>query len=408
MPALEPVAPARFVPFSLFHRDWFNRVFGALGMDGRRAGVLLRCVALVGVTWVPMAVLAAAQGLVGTTIDARNFFADYAAYAQFLLAVPLFVLAEQVVGLRTREAARDFDESGVVAPEDRAAVSRIHVAVRRMRLARRPEIAAVALAFILSFFTIGPEVVGAGPAATWHTAGAGSGVWTLPGGLTLAGAWLMFVALPILNYVWLRLIWKIVIWTFYLYRISRLGLRLVASHPDMTGGIGFISEVQARWAIVIFAYGISNVAAVIAYKVGIEGASPWLMPVWAPAVLFAIVAPSLFTLPLLMFTRQLYRVKRRAQASLREHTRRHAAAVEATWFGPSHRDGAPLADVSDLNNVAAAFARIQQMRVVPFDLRSFAQLIGSTIGSIATALPIVRFEGTLEDWLSLVATLLGR
>lgn len=81
MPALEPVAPARFVPFSLFHRDWFNRVFGALGMDGRRAGVLLRCVALVGVTWVPMAVLAAAQGLVGTTIDARNFFADYAAYA---------------------------------------------------------------------------------------------------------------------------------------------------------------------------------------------------------------------------------------------------------------------------------------------------------------------------------------
>ena len=48
------------------------------------------------------------------------------------------------------------------------------------------------------------------------------------------------------------------------------------------------------------------------------------------------------------------------------------------------------------------------MRVVPFDLRSFGQLVGSTVGSIATALPILRLEATLEDWLRFVAQLLAR
>lgn len=409
MDASEVEAEPASTPFSLFQGDLLNRAFAVIGLQGRSVLiVVLRCVALVELTWLPMAVLAAAQGLFSTQIDARNFFADYAAYAQFLIAMPLFVVAEHVVSVRTREAARDFLTTGVVAAGDQAQVQLIHQEIRRWRLAMRPEAVLIAIAFLLSFFTIGPEVIGAGPANTWHTGAGAKGIPTLPGGLTFAGAWLMFIALPALNYTWLRLVWKVVIWTRYLYRMSRLRLRLVASHPDLTGGIGFISEVQAKWAIVIFAYGISNVAAVIAYKVGIEGASLWLMPVWAPAVLFVVIAPTLFTLPLLMFTRQLYRAKRRAQAAYREHARRHAVDVESRWLGYPPMRPADLGDVADLNNFAAVFTRMQQMRVVPFDLRSFGQLVASTVGSIATALPIVRLEGTLEDWLSLIAQMLGR
>jgi len=397
------------MPFSLFHGDLLNRVFEAVGLTGRRPfHVALRCMVLVAITWVPMAVLAALQGLASTRVEPRNFFSDYAAYAQFLIAVPLFVVAERIVSLNTREAARDFVAAGVVAPEDRARVGVVHARVRRLRLARAPEVGAIGLAYLLSFFTIGPEVLGVGPAMTWHSGSGNPPVLTLPGGLTLAGAWLMFVALPVLNYLWLRLAWKIVIWTDYLYRMSRFRLRLVASHPDLTGGLGFVSEVQAKWALVIFAYGISNVAAVIAYKVGIERASIYLVPVWAPAVLFVLVAPALFVLPLLMFTRQLFRAKRRVLAGYREQARRHAASVEARWLDPRAEGAPPLVDAADLNNVAAVFTRAQQMRVVPFDLRSFSQLVGSTIGSIATALPIVRFEATFEDWLSLVAQLLTR
>jgi hypothetical protein len=398
-------------PFSLFNGDLLNRRFNQIGLQSRKAlDIAGRSALLVVITWIPMAALALVQGLYSTTIEARNFFADYAAYGQFLIAVPLFVVAERVVNRHTREAARDFVTSGVVGPVDREKVTGVHRRIRELRLWMTPEWIAIGLAYTLSFLTIGPEFFGAGGLETWHT-GAGDAehrIYTLPGGLTLAGAWAMFVALPALNYIWLRLAWKIVIWTYYLYRMSRFRLHLVASHPDLTGGIGFVSDVQARWAIVIFAYGISNVAAVIAYKVGIEKASLAVMPVWAPAVLFVLIAPSLFTLPLLMFTKQLFRAKRRALSAYREHARRHAVEFEARWFSARTLERAHFTDVMDLNNLATVFNRMQQMRVVPFDLRSFGQLMASTLGSIATALPILRLEGTLEDWLNLLARFFGR
>jgi hypothetical protein len=395
-------------PFSLFNGDLLNRGFNQLGLNGRRAAhIAARCLLLVNVTWVPMAILALSQGLVSATIDGRNFFADYAAYAQFLVAVPLFVVAERVVNRNTREAARDFLTTGVIGHADRDRIAALHRRIRELRLWRAPEYVAIGIAYGLAIATIAPEFLGASM-RTWHTGTGENGIFTLPGGLTLAGFWAMFVALPVLNYIWLRLAWKIAIWTYYLYRVSRFRLHLVASHPDLTGGIGFISEVQAKWALVIFAYGISNVAAVIAYKVGIEGASLAVVPVWAPAALFILLAPTLFTVPLLLFTKQLFRAKQRAVAGYREHARRQAADLEARWFSTPTLERAHFADVIDLNNLAVVFARIQQMRIVPFDLRSFSQLLASTVGSVATALPILRLEGTLQDWLDLILRLLGR
>ncbi|MEP6508038.1 MAG: hypothetical protein ABJC63_07415 [Gemmatimonadales bacterium] len=123
---------------------------------------------------------------------------------------------------------------------------------------------------------------------SWHTGSGPAGNVQTLFGLTAPGAWALLVAFLILNYWWLRIAWKIVIWTRYLYRRSRLKLVLVASHPDRTGGIGFISEVQSTFAVIIFAYGISKLAAVIAYKVAIEHAPLSLMPVWAPAPCFFI------------------------------------------------------------------------------------------------------------------------
>ena len=70
-------------------------------------------------------------------------------------------------------------------------------------------------------------------------------------------------------------------------------------------------------------------------------------------------------------------------------------------------DSVAWLSVADLNNFAVIFNRMQQMRVVPFDLRSAGHLLGSTFGSIATALPLIRFEGTLGDWLSFFARIFG-
>lgn len=167
--------------------------------------------------------------------------------------------------------------------------------------------------------------------------------------------------------------------------------------------------MQAKFALVIFAYGISNVAATIAYEVAIQGASLTLPPVWGPALGFIIGAPLLFTVPLFMFTKQLFRTKRRSLTLYREQATRHALAFEARWLGSDPSAGAAAAETAELanlNNVATMFDRVEHMRVVPFDLRSAAQLVASTVGSVATVLPLLKIEGPLKMWLEVLSTVL--
>jgi hypothetical protein len=392
-------------PFSLFDGDFLNRTFSAMGLQGRRARDLFgRSIAVIAVTWLPMALFALNEGLVSAEIEARNFFADYAAYAQFLIALPLFIVAERVVSRNTREAAEDFLNTGVVNLADVPAVDAAHREVRRLRLAWLPEVVCALLAWTLAYFTFAPEFSD-DTMVTWHTQYSGANR-----SLTWTGGWAMLVALPVLNYWWLRLAWKIVIWTRYLWRMSRLDLVLVAAHPDRTGGIGFISEVQAKFALVLFAYGISNVAATIAYQVAIQDASLTLPPVWGPALGFVICAPLLFLVPLFMFTKQLFRTKRRSLTLYREQATRHALAFEARWLATDAHDhaGAETAELTNLNNVATMFDRVEHMRVVPFDLRSASQLVASTLGSVATVLPLLRIEGPLKVWLEILTALLKR
>jgi hypothetical protein len=399
-------------PFSLFDGDLLNRAFERISLGNRRLRHIAgRCLLVMGVTWAPMAVLALGQQLYSNRIEARNFFADYAAYAQFLIALPLFIVGERIVLRSTSEAAREFVETGLVRDEDLPVVEEIHLEIEQLRLSKRPEIACILIAYVLALATILPELF-TQSMRTWHTGAdqAGGGrIFTLFG-MTLPGLWVMLVALPILNYWWLRLGWKVVVWTRYLYRVSRLHLALAASHPDETGGIAFISEVQAKFALIIFAYGISNVAAVIAYKVGLEGAPLALPPVWGPALGFIVGAPLLFTIPLLMFTAQLFETKQRALTLCRGQALHRTLAFEARL---QSRDRGASADweansLANLSHVGATFNRIERMRVVPFDFRSASQLVGSTVGSVATVLPLLRIEGPLQDWLELLSAILRR
>ena len=112
-----------------------------------------------------------------------------------------------------------------------------------------------------------------------------------------------------------------------------------------------------------------------------------------------------------MFTKQLYRTKRRALARYREQVTRQTRGFERAWMTepPDEHGATPnLDDLQRLNQTSVIFDRIDHMRVVPFDWQSAAQLLGSTIGSVATALPLLRIEGPIKDWLELITRLLGR
>jgi hypothetical protein len=428
-----PSPPTR-IAFSLFDRDLVNRAFGWLGLHARRNVHLIgRGLVLMALTWGVTALLAQFVSHVGLGRAAgENFFLDFAAYLQFLIGLPLFVVAERIIGGHTREAARYFLTAGIVPAADLPVLEAMHRHIERLRMSPVPEVVCMALAFVLAVATISPQTSNVCP--TWHTTwiaegnspasaaaltaardaekqqcarwlaaqqaehetgkreaekevelrAARSGAVAPIGvhkALNAAGLWEMLVALPILNFWWLRWMWKIGLWCWYLFRLSRLPLVLMPSHPDATGGLGFISDVQTKFGLAILAYGISNIAATIAYKVSIEHA-PWsLHSVWGPLLGFVLGAPLLFTLPLFMFTKQLYRVKKRAREELYERLGHRSRAFEAAWqkAEPGTSISADLVEWQQLRNL---YDHVEKMRIVPFDWRSFAELLGQTLGAL--------------------------
>jgi hypothetical protein len=389
------------VHFSLFEGDGLQRLYGKLRLSRiSRFRLLKRCALMVLLTWVPVALLAWLGGNYGGGVVATNFFADFAAYAQFVIAMPLFMLAEPIIDTSTRSAAREFVADGIVRAEDRPRLERINAQIWRMRTSLWPDVVCVALAFAMSAVILVPEF-SASPLPTWHVQN-----WPLGRTLSLPGWWEFVIAIPLMNYTWLRLIWKVLLWIYYLQRLSRTRLELHPTHVDLTGGIGFISRTQGHFAIFILAYGISNVAATVGYEVAILHYDLGKLPVWGVLVAFAVGAPLLFTLPLLMFTRQLYRSKRRALTIFRRRVTEHSRKIEAGWLseeGSSDSAAEEIRYLTELTTLGNMFTRIQSMRVVPFDLRSFMQLSGSSLGSIATLLPILHISGSFPGILESVS-----
>ena len=399
------------VPFSLFEGDLVSRIFARLGMGTYEAGDLVkRSVLLIGITWVPLALLAIASEVHWIQPPGQNFFLDFAAYGQLLIGLPMFLLAERVIDGQTRDAARYFLTTGVVQPGDAPHLLQFNRQVRRLRMQLWPELICVGIGYLLTVSWVLPEIYN--DRDTWHAMGpvvqpqpfSWGGLLELasqtPQPLTWPGLLELGFVGPLSTYWWLRWSWKIGIWSWYLYRLSRLQLNLVASHPDKTGGIGFLSDAQTKFGLVILAYGISYVAPTIGYKLAFEGATFSVLSVWGYAVSFIIGAPLLFTIPLFMFTKQLYHTKIRAKKMFQERSMERALAFEEKWLKACSSGNYKLMSGNDLNGLTAlnqVYDHIQAMRVVPFDLRSFSELVGSALGPMVPLLPYL--VSLPEPWL---------
>ena len=91
-----------------------------------------------------------------------------------------------------------------------------------------------------------------------------------------------------------------------------------------------------------------------------------------------------------MFTKQLYQAKWRALEQYHEKAMDRAKVFEEKWLYACSTGqfdvmgGTELLGMKNLNEV---YDRIYQMRVVPFDMRSFLELMGQTFGSLLPLLP---------------------
>ena len=358
-----------------------------LGVGARRTAMILAAV-----SWVPLLVLSAIQGV---AIDGRQipFLYDLAAHVRFLVAIPVLILAEIPIGFRLRRAAAHFVTAGLVGPDDYARYAGIVRDTQRLRDSRVAELCV----FVAAYFTAYGVLTQAGfqGGDTWFTGGPQAG-------LTLPGYWYGLVGIPIFQFLLYRWLYRMFVWGWFLKRLTTLDLQLSPTHPDGAAGLAFLGKACLPFGTLLFATS-AVVSSAIATRVLFSGAALERFQLSYAALI--VVALAVFLVPLFVFVPVLLGVKQRGLLEYGTLASRYTRLFDEKWV----RRDAPQdellgsGDIQSLADLGTGYERVLKMRALPIQTADFvAMALPGVVPAIPLAATVMPVSEIVKDLLKLL------
>ena len=340
--------------------------------------------------WLPLLVLSALEGQAWGGRVAVPFLLDLDVHVRFLAALPLLILAELVVHQRMRFVVTQFRERQVI-PE--GAMSRFEAAIAsamRLRNSVPAEVLLIALVYGVGVLIVWRQY-GALAAATWYATPAAGGST-----LSLAGMWYGYVSVPLFQFLLLRWYFRLGIWARFLWQVSRIELRLVPTHPDRVGGLGFLANTAYAFTPLAVAHG-ALLAGMIANRIFYLGAA---LPDFKVEIAVLVVFLVCVVLgPLFVFAPQLAETKRRGNREYGTLAQRYVREFDAKWLrgdAPAEEPLVGSADIQSLADLGNSFEVVRSMRLAPVTKEALLQLAAATLVPI---LPLALTMMSLEELL---------
>jgi hypothetical protein len=366
--AVEAVMRAGVLFNEATHVELLRRL-RVIRVDDRRE-MVMRIAITIGVAWVPLLVLSLISG---DSASVTAFLRDVAVHARFLIAVPLFIAADYVVLPRLESMARYFAVTNLVPASRMDEYNSLLANCRRLSAGIWPSgvlVVAVYALVVLLAILVPKDLL-----PLWQRG-------TLPTGLSLAGWWHLAISLPLQLGLLLAWLWRLSVWTRFLWRMAHMGLYLVAAHPDHAGGLQFLAYSPRVFSTLALPIGIV-VAGTLANKV-IAGASP--LGHEATPVVTAAITLLLFATPPLVFTHALMAAWRIGVYRYGNLAARAGETFEYRWLAEGQKVGAELLDRPDFSattDLYAIVANVYAMRTAIYDIPCLLSVV------IATVLPFV-------------------
>lgn len=362
---------------------------------GDDAAIGRRAVLAVLVAWVPLVVLAQVQGLaIGT--GRVSVLVDFAAYARFLVAVPLLVLAEGQTRTWLQRVLSHFTHARLIPAAEDARFTELLESSRRLLSSRLALVVIVALAFTLT--------IASGEA--WKAQGAA--LWTVTERdgqqvVSYAGWWRLLVSQPLFLSLLLTWFWRLFLWARCMRRIAHMDVRIIASHPDRAGGLGFLGQSLRGFPLLAFAFG-SAVAGTLANLMIHENHPPTTL---TPVIIATVAVILLISAgPLLAFIRPMREAQDDAELSYGALAISLGQRFEERWLSKAPALGPDALGVPDFSSTTDLFgvARgVTEMRPIPIELKDFAPLL---IATVLPFLPIILRQVSFADLLTVAKRLL--
>lgn len=347
---------------------------GALELHRRRIIVISL------LAWLPLFILATLGGWLVGAPAAVPFLLDFEVHARFLVAVPLLIVSELVVHDRLRFILKQFLGRNLIPESERARFDAAVASAVRLRNSVVAELLQVALVYGVFVLIVWRQYVVL-QTTTWYTAPTATGPT-----LTFVGLWYGFVSLPIFQFLALRWYYRIFVWAWFLWKVSRINLNLVPTHPDRVAGLGFLANTAHAFVPLAMAHG-AVVAGYIANRIfHLDAELPQFKIVLGAAV--ALVQCLVFG-PFLVFLVQLGRAKRKGLREYGTLAARYVGEFDAKWLRGGAAPNESLvgsADIQSLADLDNSFEVVRAMRIAPVTRDAILTLAAATLLPVAPLL----------------------
>jgi hypothetical protein len=366
----------------------FYRLQQALGLvrpgqwnAGRRIAVLIA------IGWLPLLLITLFLHRRGLP----SFLASYRIHARMLLAVPALLLGEIFMESRFRAVMAHIRRAGLLEAPDMAYMDGVIARLVRLRDAYFPEFAVLVLLIVHTALSY-RGLVDVDP-APWVGQGAGAELH-----LSAAGWYAVLVSAPLFQFLLGLGLWKWLLWTFFAFKLSRRNLKLIATHPDGHGGLGFLGLTASAFAPVAFA-ATSVIGATWRHDILHNGTH--LMDYRLDAIVLVVIIALVALGPLLFFVPRLAELRRRGIMEYGILGQIHSTEFHEKWIlnrlGHEY-EFLQAPESTTLANFGNSFEKIAQLKPFPADTGTLYVLAGSVaIPALPVILAVVPLTVVLKD-----------
>lgn len=325
---------------------------------------------LTAVTLLPLALLAALDGvLIDSNLDVP-LITDIKIYARFLIALPLLLAAGLFIDPLVADNIRSIGAFGFLDTAGKARYASLVDALRRGKDSSVVDLVIIALAFVTSVVMLF-DVENVYPSTThtdWIVALDEQGAT-----LTKAGLWSVAISSPILQVVLFKWFWRFFLWVQFLYRASKIDLNLQATHPDLVGGLGILKNGDSAFIVIFLAMG-TMLSGTLAQEIYLSDST--FKDIQFFILGFVVACVVMMTLPLTFFAGQLADAKRRGRVIYGALGYSLSRAFDEKWgVQPDQSAGNTLlqgGDASAVCDYSDVYGAVRGMRLVPFGLKDIA------------------------------------
>ena len=351
-----------------------------------------RHITLISLCWLPLLLLTGIEGnLFNTSID-TPFIYDLSPYVRYLIVLPLLINADEIIDQLIITVLQSVRTSGILGDNDK---DKYNKAVEKLSQRKDSYIADIVILVIsygvvLLFLNNLEELRANATFTSWIISDGDTGAQ-----LTNAGWWYVLVSSPVLQIILYRWFWRFYLWVEFLFRVSKIKLKLQPTHPDLAGGLGILKNGESTVHVNNLTLGAllsEGLAEDILYT------DMTLMQSLTDIVIFIITAIILMTLPMFFFTKQLAMSRRWGLVVYGDLGHRLSIAFDNKWGDTSDESNGDellkTADSSVVCDYADIYSVVEDMRLMPLNLKGyFLQLTILVIPFI----PLILTEYSLTD-----------